>query len=104
MKKFVASITQSGSGAPAFFTVHHNTLGGTPTIARLAPGEYQIEGGDLFPTGRFVAWLAVPCDDNEGWVNQVHPSDTLLNLLTYNAATLADECMASGQCLFVEVY
>ena len=104
MKRYVATLTQAGANAPQCFTTHHNTLGGDPVFTFFADGQFQVNLAGLVSPGRFIAYLTVPFDANEGWSNQVHPSGDLLNILTYINGTLSNDCMSSGQCLVIEAY
>ena len=104
MKTYIATITQYGTNAPEAYTVHINTLGGTPIFTRTGAGQYEISGPSIFPEGKYVTWLGCPADDNNGWVNQVQRGGTILNMLTYNNGVLEDNCMASEQSIFIQVY
>ena len=104
MKTYVATITQAGTGDPAPFVVHRNTLGGSPIFTRIGPGQYEITGAGLFPTSKFVAWLGCPVDDNNGWVNQVNVNGDLVTILTYINSTLSDDCFPSEQSIHIQVY
>ena len=101
MKRLVASIVQNGTEPVAIVRVHENTLGGNVSITRIGPGESQLFC-DALLLGRFVATLGIGRDDNNGWTNQCHPSDNMVNIMTYSNGTLADDCMASGQWIMIE--
>lgn len=48
VKRYVASLTQSGEGEPVVANVLENTLGGVPVWSRLSAGIYRASSNGLF--------------------------------------------------------
>lgn len=105
-KEYVASLTQTGTGAPVA-TVIKNTLGGTPVWSRAGAGQYTATLLGAFPTGK--AQLFPPPFDANTLASGISyslekASANAVSLLTYSGGALADDILNGDQVISFKVW